>query len=407
MFPIAELLNPLLWGLAAVAAFTALLAVPSARRDLRLASSTLLALTAFGLLAALCVAAWLPPRALAVLPDGSPDDPRMLSVLALGAASLVALLAALRALRLSPIGTVGAFLPGIGIGGLVAATSSFVGLRTPVALAAVVLGGVVLGLGLALFARHRWCGMGAISLQAGATGLLVVAGVLSLHGARAPMLELHEGAPVDTLGHRIVLSGVAAPNDSLRVLDFTLAGRGASEKVRTSLEGRAGAESRSIAGGSLLGGPIVVPVGLRELRPRPHDLVWLARGDTTSVAGSVVRFVGFRILPGDTVRMLADLDVTSGDRTQRVSPGMYATPEGTTPFAAAAEGLGPIALGRMDADNGRVAIMLPAPSSAAVTRIATASLHLRPALPFAWLGAALAALFLLAGFAAPESGRRG
>jgi hypothetical protein len=59
-------------------------------------------------------------------------------------------------------------------------------------------------------------------------------------------------------------------------------------------------------------------------------------------------------------------------------------------------------VGKIDADNGRVAIMLPMPSKDAIARTAIFSLHTRPALPVAWAGGVLAMLLFALGFAAPE-----
>jgi hypothetical protein len=81
---------------------------------------------------------------------------------------------------------------------------------------------------------------------------------------------------------------------------------------------------------------------------------------------------------------------------------MFAKAQFTTPFPAISRALGPIAVGKIDADNGRIAILLPTPSESAVRRTALISLHTRPALPIAWLGGALAVLGLLLGFAAPR-----
>lgn len=406
MISIADVLNPLIWGVAALGAVAALLVLSRPGRELRLTAAALLAVGALVLLAAVAVAAWFPPQALLVRADGSTGDPRAVSAALLAFAALLGLVAPLRSLGLPGLGTFSQLLPGVGVAGLVAVVSAFAGLRAPVALAALVMAGVALGTGLALLARLRWSGLGVLALQMAATGLLLVGAVLSLHGARAESVRIEEGGAVDTLGCRVALGAVQAPNDSLRLLEFTVVSGGRPSRVRAALAGRAGAEGRAIVGGGLLGGPLVAPLELDESRPRAHDLAWLAKGDTVRADASTVTFVGFRMVPGDTVRMLADLDVTTSGRTERVSPGMYATPEGTTPFAAASEALGPIAVGKVDADNGRIALMLPTPSAAAVTRTATVGLLTRPALPVAWLGGALVAIAFLLGIAAPSERAR-
>lgn len=406
MISITEVLNPLVWVVAMVGAAIALLTGARARRDVLLTASAVLALAALGLLASLAVAGLLPSRALVVHPDGSTGDPRAISAVALGVAALLGLVPAMRSLRLSQLGLLGVLVPGLGLGGLVAVVSYFAGLRAPMALVGVLLAGIVLGTGVALFARVRWSRLGVFALQMAATGLLVVAGVLSLNGARAQSLSLGEGAALDTLGCRVTLGAVEAPHDSLRRLQFVVADRSSARPQWAALEGRVDAENRSVAAGGLLGGPVVVPISLQELRPQAHDVVWLARGDSIASGSSMVTFVGFRIVPGDTVRMVADLDVTTAGRTERVSPGMRATSTATTPYAAVSRDLGPIALGKIDADNGRVALMLPTPSATAVKWNAQFELHTRPALPLAWVGGALVALLFVLGFAAPPDPNR-
>lgn len=114
---------------------------------------------------------------------------------------------------------------------------------------------------------------------------------------------------------------------------------------------------------------------------------------------------GFRFVPGDTIRMYADLDVTTATGTERVSPGVYASSKGEIPFAAQATGFGPIALAGIDADRGRVGLMLPALSDAPVMRTASVDLRMRPALPVAWAGAVLALLAFVFSVLAPGTAR--
>jgi len=408
MIPIADLLNPLVWGLAVLGAVAALFASSRPGRETRLTAATLFALAAFVLLAAVAVAEWFPPQALVVNPDGSTGDPRALSAVILGAAACVALLSALRSPGAPAMGAVGLALPGLVLAGVAGAVCYFLGLRAPVALAGVVLASLALATGAVLFARRGAGGAGLLALQLGATGLLLAAAVVSLHGARVESLRLDEGAAADTLGSRVVLTAVRAPNDSLRTIELTILAGGKPSTIHARLEGRAGAENRAVVGGGLFAGMLVAPLGLDEQQPRPHDLVWLAKGDSVAAGGSTVRFAGFRMVMGDTVRMLADLDVTTAGRTQRVSPGMYATAQATTPFPAMAEGLGPIVVGKVDADNGRIALMLPTPSTTGVQRAVIVALHTRPALPVAWAGGALVAIaFVLGLFARREGGPAG
>lgn len=400
MISIVDVLNPLVWGLAALGAVAALFASSRPGREPRLTTAALLALAAVVLLGTVAVAEWFPPQALVLHPDGSTGDPRAVSAVLLGVAAVVALAPLLRALALPATGVVGQLVPGVVLAGVVAAVCYFLGLRAPIAIAGLVFASVALASGLVLFARLRASGPGWLALQVGATGLLVAAATVSLHGARLDSLRLDEGAAVDTLGSRVVLSAVKAPNDSVRTIEYTILRGGKAAVVGARIEGRAGTENRSVVGGGLFGGMLVAPLALDETQPRPHDLVWVSRGDTVTAGGSTVRFVGFRMVPGDTVRMLADLDVTTAGVTQRVSPGMYATAEGTTPFPAMAEGLGPVVVGKVDADNGRIALMLPTPSTSGVQRAVIANLHTRPMLEWAWVGGLLVVLAFALGLVA-------
>lgn len=404
MIPIADLLNPLVWGLAVLGAVAALFAASRPGREARLTAATLFALAALMLLAAVAVARWFPPQALVVNADGSTGDPRALSAVILGAAACIALLSALRSPGAPAMGAVGLALPGLVLAGVAGAVCYFLGLRAPVALAGVALASLALATGAVLFARRGAGGAGLLALQLGATGLLLAGAVVSLHGARVESLRLDEGAAADTLGSRVVLTAVKAPNDSLRTIELTILTSGKPSTVHARLEGRAGAENRAVVGGGLFGGMLVAPLGLDEQQPRPHDLVWLARGDSVAAGASMVRFVGFRMVMGDTVRMLADLDVTTAGRTERVSPGMYATAKATTPFPAMAEGLGPVVVGKVDADNGRIALMLPTPATSGVQRAVIVALHTRPALPLAWAGGALVTLAFVLGLLARREG---
>jgi hypothetical protein len=76
---------------------------------------------------------------------------------------------------------------------------------------------------------------------------------------------------------------------------------------------------------------------------------------------------------------------------------VVATKGGQIPFSATARGFGQIAVARFDADNHRVGLMLPAVPGANVRHTLILDLRQRPALPFAWAGAALALVGFLLG----------
>jgi hypothetical protein len=335
-----------------------------------------------------------------VHPDGSTDDPRVLSALLLGAAALLALLPAWRSLRLPMVGALSLALPGILLAGVIGSVTSFAAVRSPMALAAVTLGAFAAATALVLAVRARGGAHSGLALQAFATGLLVVAGTMSLHGARTGRLVLAERAAVDTLGQHLEFTGVDAPSSTLRGLHITLRGTRDTLQLRPQLRGALGKNVQSVADAHLVSGPIVVPIALEERRPRAHDVQWADRTTPLAVGVASIRLAGFRFVKGDTIRMYADLDVTTPAGTERVSPGVYATGQGEIPFAAEARGLGPIAVAGIDADHGRVGLMLPQLSEANVSRAAALDMRLRPALPVAWAGAVLALLAFVFSLAA-------
>ncbi len=409
MKPLADLVAPVVWTCSGLAALSFLAAAGGSRRALRAVGAAALLLGALVLVAALAHPALLPFRSAIVHPDGSTEDPRVPATLLLAAAGLLALVPAWVSLRPRPMESLGLAIPGIVLAGLLGAVANFAGLRQPMGIAGVALGALAAATGLVLAVRARAGGHAPLALQAAATGLLAIAGTLTLHGARTGGFTVAEGAAADTLGRRVVFAGAEAPSPTLRVLRVTLYGGGRdSLALRPRLRGAAGTTVVPVADARLISGPIVVPVALEERRTRPHDVQWLDRTSPLRSGDASIRLAGFRFVKGDTIRLYADLDVTLPAGVQRVSPGVCATPKGEIPFAAEARGYGPIAVAGIDADHGRVGLMLPRMSEAGLTRVATLDVRLRPALPVAWLGATLALLAFLFGLAArPAAPARG
>jgi hypothetical protein len=236
-------------------------------------------------------------------------------------------------------------------------------------------------------------------------GGFVAAGMLSLHGARTGGVDVAEGGAVDTLGRRLYLARVDSPSGTLRVLHVVVYGKRDSLQLRPELRGAIGKDVLSVADARLFSGPIVVPIQLEERRSRAHEIQWLDRSKPLHAGNASIALTGFRFVKGDTIRMYADLDVTTPAGRQTVSPGVYATSHGETPFAAEARGFGPIAVAGIDADHGRVGIMLPKLSETNVTRVAVIGLRLRPALPLAWAAAAVALLAMAFGLAVRPAGK--
>lgn len=408
MKPSIEWLDPAIWTLLGATTLLFLAALDEKRRGLQRVGSLLLLIGTSLLLAMLAVPSLLPARSALIHPGGSSDDPRLLSALLAGIAGLAALMPTWRSLRLPVLGNVGAAIPGLALAGLFGAVAYFEGLHLPLGLAGIGLGGFVIATAISFaFRAARQPGALAAMVFAIGVGVFVAAGMLSLHGARVGSVTLAEGTAVDTLGRRLYLARVDAPTATLRVLHVVLYGQRDSLQLNPELRGAVGKDVLSVADARVFSGPIVVPIQLEERNARAHEVQWADKTTPLHAGNASISLVGFRFVKGDTIRMYADLDVTTPAGRQRVSPGVFATRHGETPFAAEASGFGPIAVAKIDADNGRVGLMLPQLAEGKLTRVAALDLRLRPALPFAWAGAALALVgFLLALVSAGTTGRR-
>ncbi len=387
---------PFVWACSAIAAVSFVVGTEGSRGPARRVGALVLFLAALVLVLHLALPQWLPVGSAIVHPDGTTEDPRVVGTLLLGIAALLSLVPLWRRLAPTPAAALSQALPGIMAAGLFGAVASFARLSQPMAIAGLGVGafGFATAIVLTLAALRRGFAPAA-AFQALATHLIVVAAMLSLHGARATGVSVDEGGAIDTLGHRVVLARVDAPRGDQRVLDFALVAARDSTHLRAELRGAAGSVAQSFAAAQILSGPVIVPIALEERRPRAHDLDWVDRNTPLTLGGSTLKLAGFRFVKADTIRLYADLDVTTGGVTQRISPGMYATPKGEIPFAAEAPGLGPIAVARIDADHGRAGLVLPRMSETGLTRVANIDLRLRPALPVAWLGLALALMAMV------------
>lgn len=396
MNAITSLMPESVWACAALAAILFVLAARSSRGPFRFVGGLLLLAGATALLLQLAWPQLLPQGSAVIHPDGTTDDPRVLGTLLLGAATLFSLLPEWRRAAHTPAAALGQAIPGILAGGVFGAVASFVHLTQPMALAGIALGAFAGTSALVLAIGSIRRGQAPVALlQALGTAAIVVAAMLSLHGARATGVIVPEGSAIDTLGMRVALTRVEAPRADLRVLDMALVSGSDSTRLRGELRGKAGSLVQSIAGGSRWSGPVIVPIGLEERRQRPHDIQWISRSAPLVTGSTTIRLAGFRFVQGDTIRLYADLDVTTPEGTAHISPGMFVSSKGEVPFAAEAPGIGPVAVARIDADQGRVGIVLSQMSEAVSSRVASLDVRLRPALPVAWVGLALALLGFL------------
>ncbi|HUK63368.1 MAG TPA: hypothetical protein VLV15_08545, partial [Dongiaceae bacterium] len=249
--------------------------------------------------------------------------------------------------------------------------------------------GLGVALGVALRARPRTTGSAWHAWLATGAAVTAVAVTLAAYGTRSDPVQLTDGASAETLGGTLAYHGETRLANDRKRLAVTLAGRRLEPVVWNDASGVHG-----LGAGGWLGGPVVVPIGVREQHAPGHPVEWLGTGDTLAIPGGSVRFQGFRIEGRDTIRIFADLTVTRGTRVDHVSPGVIATRHGEEPFSAELAGVGRVAVAGIDADQKRVGLMMPRGSETPVSTTAAFLVRQRPTLPAAWVGAALAIVAL-------------
>jgi len=131
------------------------------------------------------------------------------------------------------------------------------------------------------------------------------------------------------------------------------------------------------------------PVDVREGGAGPGEMVWLPQGETVPAGDATWTFVGFRMESHDAMRVSADIDVTRGGRTTRISPALVADAQGMHPIPAEVPGLGEVVVGHIDADHKRVAISPPGAGGAG---LAVFEFSTKPLVNLVWVGALLTLL---------------
>jgi hypothetical protein len=277
--------------------------------------------------------AWTP----AVL-DATPlEDPRLAGAIALGATGLLALLASFSGTGLAAVSAVAP----LATGAAAAATALFfIGLHGGLPLTAVALGGGTLGLALFVVPKLlRGAGPAGRAFLATGVALISIGAALGLCGAR-----------------------ISAP------------------------------DANEIGTGSVLTGPALI---VRDPSPATtvrHPVVWLAKGDSVAVGEASLKFMKFRIEDHDGIHMYADIAVMHGGRSTTVSPAVHASAQGEEPIPVAVQGVGSILIAGMDADHGRVALLVPGAGEKRLAPADRFTLVRRPGLELAWVGLGFALL---------------
>lgn len=324
-----------------------------------------------------------------------PVDPRLPSHLALLVAALASLPAAFSSAR--DVRPVPALLPGALFAALGAALLAFVGMHDPLALLAAAVGSFAAGTALGACVRSLGApgsGRGR-ALLVGACAVLGVAATLTLYGLRLDPVEVKQDEAASANGIALSYRGLADSSANPRVLSVEVQ---QGMKLREMLPTLAVGDSSATPGrpaAEMFTGPVVAALGWRQENESAHPLAWLARGDSITAKDAVITFADFRSEKGDPVKFYADLDVRRGGEVTRVSPGIAASATGSQPFAAQIPGVGPVAVARIDADKGRVALMVSGLQVPPGPSFATLRMQMRPGLEVAWGALVVAAVALL------------
>ena len=324
------------------------------------------------------------------------EDPRLTGSVAVAIAALLASFGLAPALAGGGTTTV-SLVAGSAVGAALAGSAvAFLGLRGGLPVTAVALGGATLVPALLAIPRlARSAGRWRQALLAAGAALVAIGTALACCGARAGDVPVAKGAIVDTLGYMLAWQGESAVAGGRTAVAIEIAsGRWhLAAQPTIAAGGAAGAAHEPF--GHLFSGPVGILHGLDRSAAGQHPVVWLAKGDSVAVGDVSLRFIKFRIEAGTPVRMYADVAVTNAGKSSTVSPAVHASAQGEQPIPVRVEGVGSILVAGMDADNGRVALLVPGAGGKPSAAAARVTLALRPGLELGWIGLALGLVALL------------
>jgi len=348
----------------------------------RLAAWALLAAGLSALASAAIPRAW-SAAALAAAPL---EDPRIPGSLALATAAMLSVLFGIPVLGATgAMGVSALAMPAVGAA-IAAGAVAFMGLRGGMPLATVAVSGATL---FALPRIVRPAGAWRQALLAAGTALIATGTALCFCGARAGPVAVAREAVADTLGYAVHYAGdraVAAERVELEL--HVTSGRWGLE-ARPELSRAASAPAAHVPYGTLFSGPVLIVHGLERGTAQRHPVVWLTKGDSVAVGPASLRFLRFRIEDREGVHVYADLVATHGGMSTTVSPVVVASTRGEEPVPVVVEGVGSILIAGMDADHGRVALLIPGAAERPSPAAARFTLALRPGLELGWWGLAL------------------
>ena len=320
-----------------------------------------------------------------------PEFYRSVSIpLGIALALLMALAPALRWSRQQGLGWLDTVIPGLLLGAVALGAGLIAGMRAPAPLALLATTGIMLGVNALWMVRlfRRGWAYGAGHLGHVGVAIMVLGMVLAATLGRSQRVQLIEGVPaaaldyqltyrgeaVDTRGEHILAIELRSPHRSLEMQPrFAAMPRGDGVMRKPALANRGELYLAAIdtqAGGAPSAEPVLLDKGVESLQ------------------GEVgYTFMGFRMTSHQDMQVFADIQVRRGGDTQVVSPGLSAGPQGTRPLDAMIPDLGTLHVARIDADRGRVAVLLPGATTPAR---AVVELSTHPFVNMVWIGALIA-----------------
>jgi cytochrome c-type biogenesis protein CcmF len=304
---------------------------------------------------------------------------------------LMALAPALRWSRQQGLSWLTPLVPGFILGVVALGAGMVAGVRQPVPLTLLATTGIALGVNVVwmvrLFKRGWLYGSGYL----GHVGIavMVLGMVISGTVGRSERVRLVQGIPGKALGYELTYRGeeIDARGEHVLMIDLRSSRRTLEMRPRIAHMPRGDGVMRKPAL-SDRGELYLAALETQEAEAREADPVWLEKGVESVLAGVGYTFAGFRMVSHEDMQVFADIQVRRAGATSVVSPGLRAGPDGTRPMNARVPDLGELHVARIDADRGRVAVVLPAGDTPAAVAVVELSTH--PYVNLVWIGALLA-----------------
>ncbi len=304
---------------------------------------------------------------------------------------LMGLSPALRWYRQSELSWLAGLLPGIAAALLVTVPAYMLGAHAPGLLALVAAAGLALGVNAVVAVRvfRRGWMYGAGYLGHIGIAVMVLGMALSSTLGKSQRLELAQGQPAHALGYTLTWKDEASDGRGGRLLHIVVQAPNwtldAHPALLPSPQNEGVIRKPAISGWREL---YLSPLELRERTMDSGGMTWFEKGQPLDAGGARYTFKGFRMESGSGFRVHADLEVQKDGRVMQASPAIASDPAGSRAVPAEIPGIGPVTIARIDADRGRVALLLPAAPIAAT--MAVVDLSTKPFINLVWIGALLA-----------------